>query len=1251
MKSKAFEMAQRLHAMEDAYNARISQLNDDMVKAKAQHQASLQAVEREKSATVDTARKQCRSALAAIDADVAAYVADAEEEIKRLLMKAATADQDCTSLKSALEIEYRNYARSVREERKKLEELEGRIPKRLLKRYQPNSITPVQADRKRIEYLLDRVCDDTLWATVKGIIRIDGYYSRKDMACDLKHMFDEAYAYIEETMEKKKRGMLRSCQEADQRAADVKRGTGHEVDAANARIEAYRAKAAPKRDAAVASQNRTVRDALEQAVVRQRGEEESLRLRLSELDAERTDAEKRYQANIQNLNILGFLQAEATRMGMLRADRKPWGADFAFADAFPPAFPVGFIGQPINIHGGHRKLLEKEFRGILSPRALSGFAYETIDDDSSIWIEFEKSRDAVISGINFILASRVALSPFDGVRIVFCDAKDMAHNLGMLSALANRQDGAIAFASIARTAQEVAGALVAENQNMARIGQTLGAYTDIVEYNRKSVGDTIPYTVVVVNDIDDEFFPVAAIDNLRSMIRNAKAFGYKFIVSSHDISKVKDEKKRAMLEALQKSFSPISEIDGGFRLSNGLMFKFYSDDVVTDSFLRSFIQCYDSERKKREDATVNVDVSRFITADGQSVFGRRHIMAADPSDSAIDGDLAVPFALDAQGDVVKFIIGQQPTLSSIVTGSTRSGKTVMLHSIINGIAANFYPSEVELWLVDFKSVEFKRYQDVPLPHISLIGLSEDDQFAASLLEKIEDEFGRRRTALLKTAGVERIDRYNSLENKPATFRPDPESLEEPCPDYLRHIVLIIDEFSVMSKYLSKHRMEEDFAIILKKYGALGLYCIFANQSIKNNDRLLLTEDALAQASGRIGFRNDNPRESHSLFFSDYANAKMPELYSLIRGRAVYRSGKGYQLVDNVLISDALTDKIADVDEREFGRSKLTVVDQRERSTFDLDVIADVLSAANASNGTGVCCIGESMSLINPSFMIEVKQTRFQNVFSLGSNDDLRFSVSAATVASLAEQDWHLVIFSSKQSSVYGRYKNLSMAFNSEFFDTPQALYELIVSTAESLGQNCKSRELILLDASMEVVEEMLDDWDLFFPALPAAGDSQSEGQTASESLTEEEEYAKLLEETMLARKELSTLAFDGSHETGRNTPGPKSTEEPSPDVFVEAFVRLLSKGSRRGVSVMISEPSFVDLAERKLFGRSWPNNKKMSELFGHRFASRLQDRTVDRVMGFGEHASGITREDENMVMVYSDELSNVMKFKPFEVSW
>jgi hypothetical protein len=70
----------------------------------------------------------------------------------------------------------------------------------------------------------------------------------------------------------------------------------------------------------------------------------------------------------------------------------------------------------------------------------------------------------------------------------------------------------------------------------------------------------------------------------------------------------------------------------------------------------------------------------------------------------------------------------------LLGGATGHGKSVTLNSMVSSVLYKYGPWEVRLTMADAKIVEFKKYADIPAPHISSIAATEDSDYLISVLE-------------------------------------------------------------------------------------------------------------------------------------------------------------------------------------------------------------------------------------------------------------------------------------------------------------------------------------------------------------------------------------------------------------------------------------------------------------------------------------------------------------------------------------
>jgi energy-coupling factor transporter ATP-binding protein EcfA2 len=102
---------------------------------------------------------------------------------------------------------------------------------------------------------------------------------------------------------------------------------------------------------------------------------------------------------------------------------------------------------------------------------------------------------------------------------------------------------------------------------------------------------------------------------------------------------------------------------------------------------------------------------------------------------------------------------------ALVAGKTGSGKSTLLHTLITNLALTYSPSEVELYLIDFrKGVEFKTYATHQLPHARVIAIESEREFGLSVLQGLDTEL-KHRGDLFRAAGVDHIADYRNKDSK------------------------------------------------------------------------------------------------------------------------------------------------------------------------------------------------------------------------------------------------------------------------------------------------------------------------------------------------------------------------------------------------------------------------------------------------------------------------------------------------------
>ena len=172
--------------------------------------------------------------------------------------------------------------------------------------------------------------------------------------------------------------------------------------------------------------------------------------------------------------------------------------------------------------------------------------------------------------------------------------------------------------------------------------------------------------------------------------------------------------------------------------------------------------------------------------------------------------LSIALGKDVAGNVVIGNIAKMPHV--LIAGSTGSGKSVCINTIITSIIYNAKPSEVKLVMVDPKVVELSVYNGIP--HL-LIPVVTDPKKAAGALAWAVQEMDNRYN-LFAEKGVRDLKGYNTAVEKAGENGKLPQ------------IVIIIDELADLMMVAAKE-VEESICRLAQKARAAGMHLVIATQ--------------------------------------------------------------------------------------------------------------------------------------------------------------------------------------------------------------------------------------------------------------------------------------------------------------------------------------------------------------------------------------------------------------------------------------
>ncbi|RMF47587.1 MAG: DNA translocase FtsK [Deltaproteobacteria bacterium] len=208
------------------------------------------------------------------------------------------------------------------------------------------------------------------------------------------------------------------------------------------------------------------------------------------------------------------------------------------------------------------------------------------------------------------------------------------------------------------------------------------------------------------------------------------------------------------------------------------------------------------------------------------------------------GKLPLALGKDIFGHTVVSDLAKMPHL--LVAGSTGSGKSVSVNTMILSLLYRWSPKDVRLIMVDPKMLELSIYEGVP--HLLLPVVTDPKKASLALAWAVREM--ERRYKLMADKGVRNIEGYNKkiakeekereelarkgviqLEPEPEPLDPDapvPEPEEELDHGHLPYIVVIVDELADLMMVAGRE-IEESVARLAQMARASGIHLILATQ--------------------------------------------------------------------------------------------------------------------------------------------------------------------------------------------------------------------------------------------------------------------------------------------------------------------------------------------------------------------------------------------------------------------------------------
>jgi len=247
-------------------------------------------------------------------------------------------------------------------------------------------------------------------------------------------------------------------------------------------------------------------------------------------------------------------------------------------------------------------------------------------------------------------------------------------------------------------------------------------------------------------------------------------------------------------------------------------------------------------------STIGIEVPN----DKRQTIALREILEASEFTNS-PSKLTLAMGRDLHGRIRVTDLSSMPHL--LIAGSTGTGKSVFINSLMMSLLYKATPEEVKLVLVDPKRLELSLYAGIP--HL-LAPVVTDPKVASNVLRNATKEM-ENRLKLLAQRGVRNIDQYNRSCQKQQTLSLF-DNAEEVEHKALPYLIIVIDELADLMMVDTNH-VEESITRLAQMARAVGIHLILATQRPSVD---VITGLIKANFPARISFRVASKVDSRTI---------------------------------------------------------------------------------------------------------------------------------------------------------------------------------------------------------------------------------------------------------------------------------------------------------------------------------------------------------------------------------------------------
>ena len=902
----------------------------------------------------------------------------------------------------------------------------------------------------------------------------------------------------------------------------------------------------------------------------------------------------------------------------LGACESSWGGDFSATEVYPKEILLGKILFPATFPLPVTQKLEARMpnsfvkdKGFIIPFS------QSMNSPIQLIIDYnDDGKTKVMEGIQSLIMKLLKFMPLYSFSITYIDPIDQGFNFGSLHKLSGITSFDICK-KVYTSREDIQKRLKELESFVAKTSATLAGIDSVYSYNAKGNSPIVHHFLIINNYLDTDLSNDAK-NSLDVIINNSKKCGISILFTTSGNTS-------NLLPKTTKGFNLINVHTGGATVAyEGVSYPFKFDKMPSNNeeFLEKF------KKICNEGIKIDNEFKLYFP------FLESGIVQFENSTNK----MLIPFAVDSRKNIVELELGSPLTAHALLSGTTGSGKSTTLHMLITSIIMKYHPDDVQLWLVDYKRVEFAEYIENTPPHVRLIGLERSKEFTCSLLDMIDTEF-QRRMELFKQAGANNIYEYRNNGGK------------------IPRIILIVDEFHQMTQAIqSEPQYCQILENILSEYRVFGLSCVFSDQAISVGLRGL-TDKGKMQIRTRIAMANDPQeiRETLALDSSFYDEDLKSKMLRMNVGDVIFKrmyedeAGEvqiSHNKYKTVLVTKQERISVIERVVKKTGmpKEKPLIVDGQSRKQFNRKTIDD-FERGNTLAGEIPLYIGTPASL-NPCFYFSLRKKIDSNVMVIGANDDLRAAVVYWSIYSFKRQsDCNIYIFADEGDELLNQYRQAFSSLKGVNCLITTNLSE-ICNVIDDLHGSLKAgnKPTFVVWLGLERIAEEL----VFLPEKAVASE-RGNTPTALEKKSNSSAADKL--EADLDAMLESAFGTTSISELVQSDSSPKADTVSKPTTHVSLpgedenaptdvayniapnIQEIIAKGPRYNIFTLATYSSYKSLRDTKFV---------KTDNFEHKVAFNMTMDESANYLGRSSHASGL----DTITAVYYDGIST-RTFRPY----